>query len=300
MELCLGTVQFGMDYGIKGQKKPDISDCIKMLDYAVQNGITNIDTAYAYGSAEDVVGEFLNKKIKKRDEIFLISKFKPNELDNVSVNNYKKVLEENLEKSLKRLNTDYLDSYLLHSSRYAFNQEIIDALFELKKSGKIRYSGVSVYYPDEAKVCIKNEKVDFIQLPSSIFDQRMLKEGVFDLANELRSTQIHSRSAFIQGLILMNEEEVPEFLKEAKPVIRKIDNLCKKHHTSRIKLALLFVKQFKCISHLVFGVDNMEQLKENIEIFKEDFSKDIIDEISLEFQNIDTNIIMPSLWVKNN
>ena len=63
-------------------------------------------------------------------------------------------------------------------------------------------------------------------------------------------------------------------------------------------LALLYVKQFSAISHLVFGVDNIEQLKENIKIFKEDFNSDIIKEISDEFSNLKTDIFMPSLWVK--
>ena len=127
MKLCIGTVQFGMDYGINNQKRPTLDDSIKMLDYATQNGIDNIDTAFAYGSAEDVVGAFLNKKTITRDKLFIISKFKPNELDNVKPENYQKVIEENLEKSLKRLGTDYLDSYMLHSSRYAFNDEILEA-----------------------------------------------------------------------------------------------------------------------------------------------------------------------------
>ena len=61
---------------------------------------------------------------------------------------------------------------------------------------------------------------------------------------------------------------------------------------------MLYVKQFNAISHLVFGVDNIEQLKENIKIFQEDFSSDILKEIGKEFENIKTDIMMPSLWVK--
>jgi len=298
MKLCLGTVQFGLDYGIKGQKKPSLEDSIKILNYATQNGIDNIDTALAYGNAEEVVGEFLKKKTISRDKLFIISKFKPNELDEVEPKNYAKVIKENYEKQLQRLNTDYLDSYVFHSSRYAFDEEKLKAIYELKKEGKVRHCGVSVYYPDEAKVCIESPYVDFMQLPSSIFDQRMKNEGVFDLAIKNGSTQIHSRSAFIQGLILMNEDEVPSFLEGAKPIIRKIDSLCKKYEISRIKLAMLYVKQFDAISHLVFGVDNIEQIKEDINIFEEDFSSDILKEIGKEFENIKTDIMMPSLWVK--
>lgn len=298
MDLCLGTVQFGLDYGIKNQKKPSVEDSIKMLDYATQNGINTIDTAFAYGTAEDVVGEFLKRKTIRRETLFISSKFKPNDLDEIEPKDYKKVIKEHLDSQLKRLNTDYLDAYMFHSSRYAFNDEILQALYEVKNEGKFRHYGVSVYYPDEAKKCIESPYVDFIQLPFSIFDQRMQKEGVFDFSEQNKSTQIHSRSAFIQGLILMQEDEVPPFLSMAKPIIRKIDNLCQKYKISRISLALNFVKQYSAISHLVFGVDNMEQLKEDIRFFNQNFPKEILEEVSKEFENIDTNIIMPSLWVK--
>lgn len=298
MKLCLGTVQFGMDYGIKNQKKPSVEDAIKILDYATQNGIDTIDTAFAYGTAEDVVGEFLKRKTVDREKLFISSKFKPNDLDDVKKEDYTSVIRKHIDTQLKRLNTEYLDAYMFHSSRYAFNDDILESLFKVKNDGKIKHYGVSVYYPDEAKKCIESPFVDFIQLPFSIFDQRMAKEGVLDLAKQNGSTQIHSRSAFIQGLILMNENEIPPFLENAKPIVRKIDNLCKKHNISRISLAMNFVKQYDEISHLVFGVDNIDQLKENIKTFKQDFPIDILQDISKEFENIDANIVMPSLWVK--
>ncbi len=295
MKLCLGTVQFGMNYGIRGQKQPSLEDAVKMLDCATQNGIEAIDTAHSYGTAEDVVGAFLKQKTIPREKLFISSKFHPNMLDEVSPKDYQKVIQENLEMQLKRLHTNYLDAYLFHSSRYAFNDGMLEAMFQVKQQGKTKHCGVSVYYPDEAKKCIESPFVDFMQLPFSIFDQRMAKEGVLNPQNKV---DIHSRSAFIQGLILMKEAEVPPFLEKAKPIVRKIDDLCQKYQVSRISLAINFVKQFDAISHLVFGVDNIAQLKENIEIFDASFPKEILQDISKEFENIETNIIMPSLWVK--
>ena len=297
MELCLGTVQFGMDYGIRGQKQPSVEQAVQMLDYATQNGINNIDTANAYGTAEDVVGEFLKRKTVPREDLFIISKFRPNLLDEANEDQYYDIMKANLENTLSRLHTDYLDSYLLHSARYVWNDAIIDTLNRMKKEGYVKHVGVSVYETDEAKKCIERPNVDFMQLPYSIFDQRMKADGVFDLAKkEEYPTQIHSRSAFIQGLILMKEDEVPDFLAKAKPIVRKIDELCKKYEISRIELAMSYVKRQDSISHLVFGVDNIEQLKENIALFENSLPNDIIDEISKEFVDIDTDIVMPSLW----
>ena len=59
MKLCLGTVQFGMDYGVQGGSRPSVNEAVAMLDFAVQNGVDAIDTAAAYGTAEEVIGEFL-------------------------------------------------------------------------------------------------------------------------------------------------------------------------------------------------------------------------------------------------
>ena len=136
-----------------------------------------------------------------------------------------------------------------------------------------------------------------MQLPFSIFDQRMLKEGIFGMA-ERASMQIHSRSAFIQGLVLMKEEQVPPFLEKAKPILRKADELCSKLGITRIALAMGFVKAQQQISHLVFGVDNLTQLKEDIDYFTDDIEGDIVCEIGREFADVEAEIVMPSLWKK--
>lgn len=297
MELCLGTVQFGMDYGISGQKQPSVEQAVEMLDYAVQNGINTIDTANAYGTAEDVVGAFLRRKTVPRESLWIISKFRPNLLDDVKENAYYAVMKENLTNTLERLGVDYLDTYLLHSARYVYNDAIIATLNRFKQEGYTRKVGVSVYEVDEAKKCIERDNVDFMQLPYSVFDQRMKNRGLFDLAKKADGAiHIHSRSAFIQGLILLEENQVPDFLSKARPIVRKISELCRKYEISRIALAMNYVKQEASISHLVFGVDNLEQLKEDIRIFQEDIDRDIIQEISREFSEIEADIVMPSLW----
>lgn len=297
MQLCLGTVQFGMNYGIRNQKKPSLEQAVEMLDYATQNGIDHIDTANAYGTAEDVVGVFLQKKTIAREKLHIISKFKPNLLDDVPSEQYYEIMKANLENTLSRLHTDYLDVYLLHSARYVFRDEIIETLERIKKEGYAKKVGVSVYEPEEAKKCIERTNVDFMQLPYSIFDQRMKDNGVFEMSSG-SGTQIHIRSAFIQGLILMTEEQVPEFLVKAKPIVRKIDTICKEYGISRIALAMSFVKRQKAASHLVFGVDNLEQLKEDIAYFETALSEELIDEIGQQFVGIETDIVMPSLWKK--
>ena len=296
MNLRLGTVQFGQNYGINNQKKPSVQDSVAMLDYATQNGILNLDTAFAYGTAESVVGEFLRKKTIPREKLNISSKLVPNIMDEVDPEDYEAKVLELIKGQLKTLGTDYLDVYLYHSARYVHNEALLSALQVAKKEGLAKKVGVSVYEPEEVRKGLVSDKVEFMQFPYSIFDQRMLADGIFDLP--LNGTEIDTRSAFIQGLIIMSEDKVPPFLAKAKPIVRKIDEVCAKYGVNRVALAMSFVKQQKSISSLVFGVDNMEQLKQDIEYFNKEIPSDTVKEIAKEFTEIETDIVMPSLWKK--
>ena len=295
MELCLGTVQFGMDYGIRNQKKPDLADAIKCLDYATQNGICAIDTAKAYGMAEEVVGEFLKKGTVSRDSLFISTKFKPNILDDVEPADYAKVIEQEITSQLKTLHTDYVGAYVYHSARYAFDGAKLEAIRTAVGKGYARKSGVSVYEPDEAFACYDSGIVDFIQAPYSIFDRRMKASGMLD-SPKRGNCELHTRSAFIQGLVVMDEEQIPDFLSEARPIVRRITKICEEAEISRVQLAMQYVKRENAISHLVFGVDSLEQLKEDIELFQKDVPARLLDQVDKDFKGIEADIVMPSLW----
>ncbi len=295
MELCLGTVQFGMDYGILNQKKPSLLDAVEWLDYATQNGVHAIDTAKAYGTAEEVVGLFLKKRTIPRDKLFISTKLLPNILDGVESNNYEKVIEKEIKNQLRTLNTDYVDAYIFHSARYAFDREKLDAIRTVVDKGYAKKSGVSVYEPEEAIACYNSGVVDFMQMPYSVFDHRMKVSGVLDHPQKC-SCELNTRSAFIQGLIVMNEEQIPPFLEKAKPIVERIETICKSEGINRTHLAIQYVKREKGISKIVFGVDSLEQLQEDIRYFNEDLPESVLERIGSEFGGIEADIVMPSLW----
>lgn len=295
MKLCLGTVQFGLDYGVIGQKKPSLEESVKCLDYATQNGITAIDTAKAYGTAEEVVGTFLKMHTIGREKLFISTKFKPNLLDGYKEEQYKEVVRSELEQQLRTLHLDYVDAYMFHSSRYAFNEAALEAIKSAADMGLARKVGVSVYEPEEAHACFRSPYVNFIQAPYSIFDHRMKEAGVFSYDSNV-DWEIHIRSAFIQGLITLDVEQIPPFLSKAKPIIRKIDQICKSEDIKRVELAMAYVKRERRITHLVFGVDSLEQLKEDIELFQGELPIELLECMDREFEGIEADIVMPSLW----
>ena len=297
MELCLGTVQFGLDYGVFNTPKKDPDYCIRCLDYATQNGINAIDTATAYGTAEEITGQFLEKHTVPREKLYISTKHLPNILDDCKPSEYVSEIRKNLQKSLDTLHTDYVDAYYFHSSRYAFQPELLEAIRVMQKEGLAKMVGVSVYYPDEAKACFANGNINCVQMPYSLFDHRMKEEGVFEAGKDA-GFHMDVRTVFIKGLIRLKSEEVPEHLAKAKPILNRLDQLCEDTGYSRIDIALGYVKRESSVSHLVFGIRSLEQLKEDMESFSKDIPEDVFSEADKLFADIETDLVVPSLWVK--
>lgn len=294
-ELCLGTVQFGMNYGVNNQigRQPTWEESFEMLDIAIDRGIDVIDTARAYGEAELVLGEYF-KKSRNAKKVRVISKLRPNVIDIGA--DVEAVVTNECKNSLERLHIERLDGYLLHTPEYIYNNEIVDSLVGLKKNGYVNKVGVSIYDLKEGLAAIDTGVVDYIQLPYSVLDQRGSKEKFFEKAKAAGIT-VFTRSAFLQGLFMMDEKEIPEHLQESIPYIRIFDKVREEYGISKSEALLHFVKAEKDIDYLVFGVDKKEQLIEDIDSFNTDIRNDeFINEIKKQIENVNKSIIFPSLW----
>lgn len=293
--LCLGTVQFGMDYGVQGGTRPQLEDSIRMLDYATQNGVDAVDTAAAYGTAEEVVGAFLKRRTVPRDSIQVISKFGTKIFEGAVPAEYGIRLRDAARVSLERLNTDYLDAYICHVPDAVGDAAIVSAMAQLKGSGLVRHIGFSVYDPEQTRTCLSADVVDFIQSPYSFLDRRMATSGALAEA-KARGIDLHTRSAFVQGLMLMDVERIPDHLAATRPVIRDLEAACADAGLTRRALALAYVKANPDISHLVFGVDNLNQLKEIIADFGKPVDPAALKAIADRFAAVDPSIFLPNNW----
>ena len=295
--LCLGTVQFGMDYGVQGGTRPALEDAVRMLDYATQNGVDALDTAAAYGTAEEVVGAFLARKTVPREKLLVISKFGTKIFEGATPADYAVRLRDAARISLDRLNTDYLDAYICHVPDAVDDAAIVSAMALLKESGMVRHVGFSVYDPEQVRTCLKADCVDFIQSPYSFLDRRMATSGALTEA-KARGVDLHTRSAFVQGLMLMDPAAIPEHLAAARPIIRDLEAACADAGLTRRALALAYVKANPDISHLVFGVDNLDQLKEIIADFAKLVDPAALQSITDQFAAVDPSIFLPNNWNK--
>ena len=294
-ELCLGTVQFGMKYGINNKTgQPTEEECFEMLDLAIGHGIHVIDTARAYGTAEERVGRYLSYR-GLQGKIDVVSKLCPNVIEEGEKEIYSVVRRE-LEGSLERLGVTRLKGYLLHTPEYIYQEKIVEAIFRLKAEGLTENVGVSIYGMKEGYEAIK-KGMDYVQLPYSVLDQRGSQTGWIEEAKRA-GIKIYARSAFLQGLFMMEKEELPETLKRAEPYLEKIEGFIEEYKGKKTELLLQFVKQTEGIDYLVFGVDNKEQLRENIESFETgtEIEGELMEKLFAYCQEVDDSIILPSLW----
>ncbi len=287
-KLSLGTVQFGLDYGIANTDgQPSQETVNKIIDYISAEGLNCLDTAQAYGSAETVLG----KAIRNRTDFFVISKLKsaPFEADALS----------NVNASLDNLGIDSLYAILLHDSEllYRWNDTHTKIVDLLKERKKIRYFGVSIYTSEDFDLALENESIQFIQIPFNIFDQRAITEGWFEKA-KAKDKLIFIRSVFLQGLLLLEPAKVPSTLKQAQEPLQKYAELCEKLGISRQELALSFVDNQAENALILFGCDTLEQAQENISVFKnlKELDNNTLDYIISSFSKITEDIYNPANW----
>lgn len=294
--LVLGTVQLGLDYGINNKRgKPSFEDALKILDKAYEIGIRIFDTAYAYGDAEEIIGGWLSKN-KLHSEVRVISKLKPNIFDEVQC--CKELLREQVLMSLERLNIDSLDGYLFHTPAYVYNDNAIEALLSCKAEGLIKNCGVSIYDEKDALYAAGHRMIDYIQVPYNVLDQRLDRTDFFNIKKS-NDKIVFARSPFVQGLLFMDINSVPDHLSKAKEYLKSLDNIITEYGISRLTASMLFPLYNSENDYIVFGVDNLDQLVDDCAVAAGDVRIDeCMKSLRQEFGVTDKSIVIPSLWKK--
>jgi len=288
-KLSLGTVQFGLSYGIANQEgQPSQEDVNRIIEYVYKEGINCFDTAQAYGNSEEVLGKAL---LGKKDDVYVISKLK-SEL-------FIEKLSDNIERSLKHLAIDKLYALLLHDSTllYEWKDKYSTVVKDLKLQNKIVHFGVSIYTDEDFCLALENDAIEFIQIPFSLFDQRAIHKRWLEKA-QAKNKLIFIRSIFLQGLFFMDVDALPQNLLMARTYIEKLQEYCDKLSISRTQLALSFVDTLAKDALLLFGCDNLQQAKENIETYNNlsILEPSIIQSLVSDFKDIDASIYNPTKW----
>lgn len=273
-KLVLGTVQFGLQYGVNSAGRPSKEAVKGILAEAAKGGITTLDTSSAYGNSEEILGECIAS-----DESFnIVSKYPKGEIP----------VGEMFDSSLKKLKVKQLYGYLLHHFEvYKNNPKVWDEFVAIKELGKVRKIGFSLYTPEELQFILdKKSPFDLIQVPFNIFDKKFMP-----YMKELheKGVEIHVRSTFLQGLFFKDRNALPEKLKPMKKYLLQLDEFSQDSGLSISEIALNYNLQNPYIDGVLIGVDNVSQLQMNLASVKET-------PVDLEIEVKEQELLNPVNW----
>ena len=265
MELGLGTVQFGLDYGVSNKEgKVPAGSVQPILETAAQNGIRVLDTAAAYGNSEQALGSAMpagnNFKV-----ITKLPALKKDAVTDGDITFFRNTFEE----SLRKLGLSRIYGLLMHAPGDLLihgGDAVYRFLNDLKEQGSVEKIGVSVYLGDELDRLLHYYDFDLMQLPLNVLDQNPALSGHIA---RLKSggVEIHIRSAFLQGLLLMPPGQVDPFFAPILPVLERYHDFLDDNRLSPVEGAFAFLRTVEDIDVILVGVTCVKELEENIRAF---------------------------------
>ena len=278
MKLALGTVQFGLDYGVTNYDGQVTIDKVKsILNYAKDNGIDTLDTAAGYGNSEQVLGEV---GVNDYQVVTKTTSLK-NGIDGVIKGFYQ---------SLDSLNIGQVDGLLIHNIDDTKDKrfgKLFHKLNELKEEGVIKKIGFSTYTPEQVDFLLENFDFDLIQVPFNVFDTRLVEGGQLK-ALKKKNIEIHARSVFLQG-VLLSLDSLSDYFTTWDAQFEQYQELVREKELSLLEYALNFALNTQELDKILVGVDSVNQLTDIVNAFKSD--------VDLKaFKIDDINLLNPNLW----
>ncbi|MFC0561925.1 aldo/keto reductase [Halalkalibacter alkalisediminis] len=291
MKLTLGTAQFGLKYGISNNDgKTPFEEVYKIIKYAESVGINTIDTAPSYGESEEVIGNI----IKNHNSFKVVTKIPPLNSPEIFYKDVNK-LETSVHSSLRKLKCKNIYGVMIHNISDVFKKNgdrLYYKLLDLKNRGLINKIGFSVYDSDQIDLLCNSFTFDIIQIPINVLDQRLLKSGHLRKLKNL-GIEIYARSIFLQGLLLMEIENLPKNCQTIQQTLLEYHHFLEGNGISQLDGALAFVKNIKEIDYIVIGVNNLKQL---VEIKKSYDTKTKANDNYKKFSCGNLDIIDPRRW----
>lgn len=287
MKLALGTVQFGLPYGIANQTgQVSRPEARAMLQLASVHGIDTLDTAIAYGESETCLGELGTQGFN------VVTKLPAMPEGLADVGGW---VRQQAAASMSRLGTQKLYGLLLHRSEQLLGSNgasIYRALQSLKDGGQVQKIGVSIYSPSELEPICKQFHLNLVQAPFNLVDRRLNATGWLQRLKD-RGVEIHTRSAFLQGLLLMPSSVIPSKFSAWNNLWTQWHQWLNDRKVSGVQACLAFPLAFPEIDRVVIGADSARQLEELIDAAQRTHPIDLPD-LGCDAENL----INPSCWSK--
>lgn len=254
--LALGTVQFGLDYGIANRSgRVPVAEARAMVNLATASGVDTLDTAIGYGGSEATLGEIGVQGLR------VVTKLPglPSGATDVAA-----WIDGEIGASLSRLCVDRVYGLLLHRPSDLLGRHgeaLLEALVGLKQRGIAERIGVSIYAPAELERLSTLGPLDLVQAPFNLVDRRLQTSGWLARLKD-RGTEVHTRSAFLQGLLLLARDEIPRKFARWNAIWERWHGWLAGRPESAVAACLAFPLSFPEIDRVVVGADSAGQLRQ--------------------------------------
>ncbi len=283
--VAVGTVQFGLPYGVANKTgQVDLHEAARILDFGWACGVSTIDTAIGYGASEERLGETMVDPWRVVTKLPAV----PESTEDISG-----WVKESVFGALKRLRIPKLYGLLLHRPQQllgAGGATLFRALAELKEQGKVEKIGVSVYAPEELESLWPHFQFDMVQAPFNVIDRRLATSGWLSKLHS-EGTEVHVRSVFLQGLLLMDVASRPSGFGRWNTLWKQWDYWLAEHSLTPLQACMSFALSQREIGRVVVGVDSLAQFREILACTK---NPTVVPPITLMSE--DQSLINPSLW----
>lgn len=294
MRVGLGTVQFGMPYGISNRRgKISTSEAHTILATAAANSVDLIDTAAAYGDSETTIRDALPASHSFRivTKIPSLQRLPPG-------TDLPSEVRSSLQRSLRNLGLQRVYGFLVHDVHDLLTVDgrvLVETLHQLKQEGLVEKVGVSVYTSSDIDRILELFVPDIVQVPVSVFDQRLLASGhLTDLKR--RDVEIHARSVFLQGLLLMDADTAPTFCTPIADRLRRYGRFLEETGLTRLQAALAFVGQLEEVDAALVGVSCLQDLEDILHAIDRITDDRIRIPDAARWSITDEQIVNPQFW----
>jgi aryl-alcohol dehydrogenase-like predicted oxidoreductase len=300
--LTLGTAQLGMPYGVVNSTgKPSRALAAAMVLHAVAQGVSTFDTARAYGDSEEILGEALTPELRPR--VRVITKLDPLEslFPDAGPAEVRSAVEQSVRQSCNALRTDRLETLLLHRWQHyrAWNGEAWRWLVEFHKQGTIGALGVSVSEPREAMPALREPMIRHLQIPLNLLDWRWRSAGVDRAIAARPDVVVHARSALLQGILAHPASRWPVVDGfDAGRCVQRLEGLVRRFQRESISdLCFAYVRSQSWVHSVVVGCETMEQLDENVRLFRlPELDEVQCEELEQELAKAPEDLLNPAKW----
>ena len=286
-KLGLGAVQFGLDYGISpSEGRIPSNEVTYILNYASKKRIDTLDTAPSYGESEKILGSnsVNNFKIVTKTQNIAAPKVSSSDV---------KLIDKIFMKSLKNLNINSAYGLLVHDVRDLLkfgSEKLYSLLTDLKKEQKIRKLGVSIYDKGQLESILDLYDIDLVQLPLNILDRRLIDSDILTRLKN-RGVEIHVRSVFLQGLLLMPKNQIPDKFERWKQTWNIWHEWLADNEISALEASLRYAVAFPEVSKVLVGVESLNQLKEISRAIN-----GVLPDLPKNLQIDDIDLLNPTNW----